>query len=203
MLVAVLESFGRQLDPDLVVYGWMPNDQCLPSFLVPEPSTWSWTSFTRLYLERGVPTLSLLSSREAVADAGAGAASGGAIDEEHCFPGDVPAGLRDRVGPDVLARGLERLARFARDEDVPVVVMKYNHDRLGGLPAELPPGLELVDLQPRHDRAFLAGPNPGLESELFLSPQDTHPSPKAHRLLARGLLAELERRRIVERVLGR
>lgn len=205
MSLAALDRFGNALDPDLLVYGWMPNDQCLPNFVVPEPDPWTATSFIALYLdgEAGLPRLTprhrAVREAQDAADDGADGARA-TLDERFCFPEDVPEAFRHRVGPRPFVANLERLAAFGRRHDVPVVVLKYNADHYHALPDPLPDGLTLIDLQPLHDRAFLAGPRPGPASDLYLSPRDRHPSPKAHRLLARGLLRELERRGLVARL---
>lgn len=183
--VATLEHKGLRLKPDLVVLHFVGNDFMLPNFIVPETDYWA---FDRLF------TLDMM---------GVGRADdlrpSGLVPAPHSedwrFPDDpdsVPAQYRHMVGMSGFKRAMRRLSEMAAQEGFEILVTYQRTDL--GVQAVLEefgiPGLCLI---PAINAALSER---GLEdyatSPLVLSPQDTHPSPLGHRVIAEAIYQHLQ-----------
>ncbi len=166
-----LESFlraGRQLSPDLIVYGWNPNDVCLPSFLQPPKPLDTWDSWV-IALGRGT-----LERRFGLEPSTRLVGRG-------CHGEDPPPGYRGLAGRDVFREALEELVEIAHEASIPVVlVADFTPDFEGHSFMPVPPQLIYVEV-----------PTLG-SSDLVLTRRDPHPNPRGHRLLADALYDRLE-----------
>jgi lysophospholipase L1-like esterase len=182
-LMIELESLnysGAALGPDLIVYGWDPNDQCLPHFLLERKGFFEGPS-PLAELFRGAGALPSrppkLRSKERLG--------------ARCLGESVPERYRPVAGREPFVAALESLARFSAENDVPVVLLSgFGFDFESAMALPVPPGLLEVEAASR------AGSR--TEREMVLSRSDPHPNPLGHRLLADALFEELDALRVWE-----
>ncbi len=184
MEVATYERKARHFDPDLILIHYVGNDVGLPHLLQPPrpatPNEWYLTELVRALL---VPDPS---------------------DELELLPHDlreVPKDVARRaradyeymLGAEAYRRAMEKLARLAAEDSIPVVVLMLVERPEVREVAE-PLGFRLLDAAP----AFLVCmEREGVEAthanwkRLFKIPRDGHPTPLAHRCYADALFDEL------------
>lgn len=210
MEVEALRRYGLPVRPDLIVYGYVGNDLCLPNFVAPRRSIWTFDSFLKLYLGQGKISPELVNRRDVVLNSTDGPEAtdprGRSLEEFRsifCSPENVPTGLAPLVGMDAFEQALRDLAEIGRELGIPVVFLNYGRGRLDVL-ERIPEGILRVDLATKY-RDYLEehGYATAFESDLILSPEDPHPSPKAHRLIAEWLLEDLEETGTIETILER
>lgn len=171
-LVMEIESLferGLGYEPDLIVYGWNPNDICLPNFLLPKKEVWRLDSFVVEYAGGLASRAVGLRPRERATDA-------------RCYDDDLPERHRALGGREPFREALDRLARLGRETSIPIVVVAdYEADFVGYTAMELPPPLLYVE-PPRTPR-----------DGLVLSRRDPHPNARGHDLVADSLYESLAR----------
>lgn len=190
----VLLEYGFDLDPDLIVLGFVANDMFLPSFIrLPDDPL----DLGRSYL------IERLLQEEEVSGADMASLSRVASDQiKERDPKKVPRQLRHMVGDAACVAALRRIYEEASARGVPCVFIAHDSNpareeptrwqrllRLMGenspvlvpdLPSFLPDFLEAEGLDRFEPLDFV------------LSEQDTHPTALHHRLIAHGVLETLE-----------
>lgn len=167
-----LERYGLAYRPDLIVYGWNPNDHCLPDFLLPEKDLWAATSFVADYarsLGVGAPSLHRRPRTAATS----------------CLDREAPERYRRLAGRDAFAAALDRLAAVSAQASIPAVLVTDFASHFEDMMAMvLPPGLLYV--------ATVSRTASGARGELRLGRRDPHPSAAGHRILAEALFEDLK-----------
>jgi hypothetical protein len=205
MELAVLERYGLDLSPDLVIHHAVGNDHCLPSFVFPRTSPWSLESYTLACLRRAFG-----GRQEEDKPVTPLAWHGGIVMHDICSPDQAPPGYRNAVGRRRYLENLMALDHLAADRGLPVLILVDLRDQLTPKrvdqvrsAARLFPHLTVVESSAAV-RAWLdaRGFSTYEESPLGLSAEDMHPSSAAHELMA-GILADtLERTGILDRVVA-
>ena len=191
MEVATFEHQALAYDPDLVVIHFVGNDLDLPRFLLRPKSLWTL---------RHSFLVDLLRARLGRADDAAdGRLLGSGLkplsDEERERVRDQ---YEHMVGEAGVRRSMARLARLARERDVPVLILALaGEGDPWSLVSEVAEenGFEPVFTMP-HQGAYLE--QQGLPPEdqswidtFWLTPNDGHPNALTHRLIAQALLERL------------
>jgi lysophospholipase L1-like esterase len=163
---AVLEAKGLALAPDVVLVNYALNDWAAPFFLADD--------------------------------------AGGALVETTDFE-ELADGVRARLsqrhgemqGLGKVARALDRVAALARTRGLPVVFFAYpqelspaGQERLAQVAVER--GFVYLDLFAAFADYYRERGLPGLRA-LYVKPEDIHPNPEGHRLIAATLRPVLER----------
>lgn len=177
--VEVLEDRVLRYAPDLVIVGFVPNDVELPNFIrSPSP----YLRLDRSYLGRFVRAL-----RKGLARTPDDRLAAAPRDES-----EIPAEYRALRGMTAVVGAIERLGRLADARRFEALVLAYP-----ACPAELravssAQGFLCLESGPAFAR-WLADRELGPEaSPLVLAPDDPHPSPLGHSVLAETVLAHLE-----------
>lgn len=185
MEVATLEQRLLEYEPDLVILGVVGNDLSLPRFLSKFDDLWS---FERSYLVQlfsnstGGPTEFPPRAR-----------AGRTLDRLGSDPNWVHARYRDLVGAEAFSRSLERLAELQARHGFQLLVIHRNTsldedtvlDNLGIARYDIVP--DLVDYLQARGSSY----SEIRDSELVLSPQDTHPSETQHLLISEAVTKHL------------
>lgn len=186
MELEALRRDGLDLDPDLIVYGYVANDSCLPSFVADDADVFSLRPFLPRYLAGAGPAAPTLAAREA-------AVGERATEEAHphrfCTPHRVRPRYRSLVGEAPFRAALEELAALAAEREIPTVLVTHPLRSGFGWP-QVPPGMQLV---------YGTG-EPGRPGSVVLPPalrvsrKDPHPNAAGHARIARSLFETLEAR---------
>jgi len=172
--VEVFSRYALDYGPDLVMYGFVANDHCLPNFLIETRGVFELRSFLldRLQGQDLAPT-GLVPEFRVVGDAER---------TRSCRSDSIQSEYRHLVGAESFDRSLLELHRMSAERGVPVVLV--HHPTLPGLElTETPPEMIVVDIEPRLD-----------SSEHRLANWDPHPNVAGHALIARLIFDDLERR---------
>ncbi len=207
--IGVLEEYGLRYEPDLVIYGYVGNDLCLPNFVSLRQSVWSFDSFIAYYWRRsGVEETLHARQKVALESGGVNPQEVLRIDrdlfaERYCSAGNFPPEYRHLVGLESFTQALQDFAKIGREHDIPTIFMSYGGPAKAG-EFVLPEGIHFIDLRRlygrylgRHGYATLG------ESDLVLSEADKHPSAKAHRIIGTALAERLANRGLIEDILAR
>jgi lysophospholipase L1-like esterase len=192
MEVETLETKLLDWDPDLVVVGFVANDLKLPNFIRNPQPYWA---LDRSYLWKRIQAI--IRGWRYLPD-----------DRLARPPEDaVPAAYAGMVGLDGWRRAMARLDRLQREHGFGVVVLCHldfppeiaaGLDELGFSSVEGGPALEarLAELGLSMEDDYLGSP-------LTVADDDPHPSPEGHRILARVLLAHLEKTGVIDALVAR
>ncbi|MEM1180189.1 MAG: SGNH/GDSL hydrolase family protein [Acidobacteriota bacterium] len=201
-LVMETEVFAREglsYAPDLVLYGYVANDTCLPNFVAAGFDLWGPRLLLAERLRRlgrsGATRISPLVDR---ADAVTPARRGVSFERRYCTPAAVAPSSRHLVGERHFADALRRLHGLADRRGAPVVLLSHPLDGDVDLPS-VPAGVDVVHglIEPG-----MASPTE-FTGELRVSDVDPHPSALGHGWIARTVFETLERRGLWRRLQGR
>jgi hypothetical protein len=189
--LAALEQYGLRYEPDLIVYGFVLNDRCLPSFILDRPSFWAPRSFIVDYAYRAIATSKAKSGTDDPALVAA---------HSICEPDQAPPAYRAGVGKQGLVSGFKRLARIGEERSIPVIVLVTLRDSVHRLEilehkyrwAKEIPWLKFYSFREAVSKWLSSRGHPGyIKSPLALSDDDAHPSAVAHALKARLFVEEM------------
>ncbi len=190
MEVALLESKGMQLSPDIVVLHFVNNDWAVPQFMERPKDYWVWN---RSFLYEVL--------RERVAPAG-NTADLVRVNANLNAQDDVVEQYRYMLGRSGFTAAMERLAKLTTTADgkrIPVIILsgsKTSEQRqvLTQLCPSL--GFHLTNVGPFVEAYFASKtprPTPKERRNLMtVSNKDPHPNALGHRLYAQALLAKLQ-----------
>lgn len=207
--LAALEHFGLAYDPDLILYGYVPNDSCLPNFVGHRRSIWRLDSFVAYYLSRDDGDGSLVQRSAAMVEIPELTAR--QLQHRHperfaasfCSPANVEPAYKDLVGERSFMAALDELVAVGREAGVPVVF--FNYGRTGRTTwLEIPQEMTMIDLHDAYeDYLYKRGFASFRRSDLVLSPADPHPSKRAHRLIGSMLFRRLREEGLLSRIVER
>lgn len=203
MELATLESAVLDYSPDVVVLSVVGNDHELPNFVRIEPEVWSLrTSF--IY-----EAIRDVAVGRKVGDTARGAAGGiaqtGGVGPGRRVRGTdperIPPEYRHLLGWEMVERSMQRFAEVCAEHEIPVIAFLFTPFPLGcrgptgqSIPAEdmdvwahfaQAAGLTVVD--PRPALTNLVREAGGRCAVLWAAPDDIHPNPRVHSLLAAEL----------------
>jgi lysophospholipase L1-like esterase len=183
MEVETFRAVARSYEPDLVVIGYVPNDDQLPTFMKRSSLRFPGNLYTYNLVVHGYRAMRNR-SRDLMP------ARADFLGARMAAWGDVPAQYRGMEGPEAVRRAYEQMAAMSHESGVPVLVMG-NHR--GHLDPALVSDLEargnfrFVDVTDIH-AAYERKRGRGVPvAEVILSPSDGHPNVLGHRIYAEGL----------------
>jgi len=140
MELEALERYGLAYDPDLVIYGYVANDTCLPNFVADEADVFGRRSFLLGYLANvPIPSPRLISRDAAVGNQ----VNPADFVRKYCTPSSVPARYRNLVGEENFQSALERLKSLGVEHGFPIVLV--THPLLSEFDwPNVPPGITTV-----------------------------------------------------------
>jgi len=200
MELEVLRRYALAYDPDVVLYGFVANDACLPNFVSGKLRVFSATSFISHYVRglAGTP-LPLVARDEVVYP---DLAEGGPW-ARYCTPSSVPRAYRDLVGWERFQDALTELVELGAQRDMPVVFLSH-------LVSGEVPGLRglknliVVDVHlSEADRLGADADDPRGRALHRAGRGDPHPSARGHARIAGEIFRALEERGVWARVAGR
>lgn len=195
MEVETFRAVARWYQPDLVLVGYVPNDDQIPNFMKRSALGWPSNVYVYSLLMHGIAAMRNR-ARElmpAQFDLVRGHGQLSAV-------GDVPEAYRDMVGREAVRRAHATLALMTRELGVPTLVVgPYRGDIDPGQIAELEAHsrftfLETSDAYAAYERRHGVKVDP---AKIILSPQDPHPNVLGHRILAEAIHEVLIARRLV------
>lgn len=207
--VEALKRYGLAYEPDLVIYGFVFNDFCLPNFVSRRRSVWSFDSFIKYYWNRSGAGEHLVGRTEVVLEGqGLDPAILKAQDRElfqqfYCTADNFTPEYQYLVGEENFHGALRELAQIGRRRGIPTVFLSYGSAR-GADKIPLPEGMTFIAFDRLYRWYFRRhGYSRITESDLVLSETDIHPSAKGHRMVGNALAERLARLGLVEEMLAR
>ncbi len=200
METTVLEKYALAYEPDLIIYGFVINDKCLPDFVVSSISFLSARFFILDYLRAAIGQHSAFEiwtdwrSQEQFSV---------------CRPERAPSSYRDLVGQEIFLKHYARLEEIGRRRNIPIIVsvppshMLKPHIRrkLGKLRTRFK-SIRIIAF----DKALAAYLKRGTYSDYSHSPlpisrRDAHPSVSGHRFFAKHLYRKMVQNGTIARIL--
>lgn len=208
MEVAVLDRYGRGYGPDLVVYGFVGNDKCLPNFIAPVREDGGHSSHLLALVHRAIwsepPDERNLEGPFQVRH-------GNLMLHDICHPERAPYEYRRMVGRKAVARQLIELDRIGQEVEADVVVaIPLGHKMRAGARRGLARVLErtsrttVYEFRSRVDAYLERGGHEDVaHSPLQISPGDGHPTVLGHQMMAELILERMIADGTVARLMGR
>jgi lysophospholipase L1-like esterase len=192
MELEVLRRYALAYDPDLILYGFVANDACLPNFVSSKLRVFSATSFVAHYV-RGLADVSrALVARDEVVDPDLGESRPWV---RFCTPSSVPTAYRDLVGWERFRDALAELVDLGAQRGMPVVFLsQFASGEMSGLQG-LEEDLVVVEVHlGEGDR--LGADRDDREGRTLhrIGRGDPHPSARGHALIAGEIFRTLEER---------
>jgi len=183
MEVETFRVLARSYQPDLVVVGYIPNDDQLPNFLRQPSRRFPDNLYVYNLLVHGVRAM-----RKRAGDLMPFPTE--PSEAQVAARGNLPKQYRDMVGPEAVRRAYDGLGAMTREMSVPVVVMGFYRGRLDpSQVAELEARSRFVFVEASDLRAaYQRKRGVTLTHEhLTLGPRDGHSNVLGHRVYADGL----------------
>lgn len=194
MELDALRAEASSWQPDLLLYGLVDNDMCLPNFVVLPTGFFKGLRLVRLL--RGSTLPQMLVERGDVLSRPSQATNLPRANPEFrhafCSPDNVPAAYRFLVGKQSFRRALRELVEFAASSRVPLIVVDHTGTDRDLLAEELNGHALVVDMPARLTEYLAAHPELR-QSDFELSEWDSHPSIRGHQLVADAALEEMDR----------
>lgn len=179
--VEVLKEQALLYDPDLIIYSYVHNDHCLPSFLQTRSSLLTFRSIIFDYLRPDSWTADYLSSKHGLN-----------LVYGICSASRAPKKYKQYVGEDAFALHLDKFITMTEKKDIPLVFWVT-----GVMFKDLP--REYLSYSIDSDNFYYINVISELEElyasysseELVLSKTDAHPSAIGHRLFGEVLFDKL------------
>lgn len=191
----VLKRVGLRYDPDLIIYGFVGNDDCLPTFVSERLAVLSLESFLAHYVRLGYSLSPVLLGRSHVAhiEDKADLTPNRLCDAERVAPA-----YRHLVGKESMLGALEELAAIGRDTGIPVALLidGRSRGRHPTLASQVPAGIAVINLTDHFRREMDALGIPSYRHpDLRIGgtgQSDHHPTAQSHGIIADGLFEALD-----------
>lgn len=185
---------GRKLNPDLVVYNFIGNDQCLPNFLYPRENVYSFKSFLGIYLKKLIKKQNEASDLfERLPDE--------RFLSQVCDEREVPSAYSDLAGWEPFYRAFDHLAQQLSERLIPGYVLFVDAP---GFLKYIPGYYEQIYFEAEKQRYLKEhGGIPLDESALVFEKRDIHPSIKGHALIAKALFDGLRASRTFQDIINK
>lgn len=207
--VEALKRYGLEYAPDLVIYGFVFNDFCLPNFVSRRRSIWSFDSFIKYYWNRSGAG-EVLGNRkgvtlddQSVTPASLRTQDRDLFEQSYCTAENFSPEYQYLVGEENFQLALAELAKIGRRRGIPTIFLSYGAATSADK-VPLPEGVTFIDLYPLYWKYLRKNHYRNiLKSDLVLSETDLHPSAKGHRMIGTALAERLVKLGLVEEMLER
>lgn len=187
MEVEVLKEQALEYDPDVIVYGFVRNDSCLPDFLNRKTSFFSARPMIIDYFNPHLQQNVLFQGRTI----------GGKLFWKVCDEREVPKEYKDLAGEKTFLRAEEDLADIGTARDIPVVI--FSKKKYG-------PANKIV-----HENIYYFDAGDEMEeyarfhkkSALVISKKDPHPSVIGHKIMAEALYRQLLNGGVIQDIMAK
>jgi len=195
MEVEALQRYGLTYEPDLILYGYVANDRCLPNFVADDAGALGRGSFLlRTLSGLPLPAPQLVPRRAIANEAGRGPG----YTTKFCSPATVPARYHSIVGEESFARSLAELETIGAEHGAPVVIVTHPLGTGSEWP-EASEGVQVVYATGRPGEPGSEVPPPTLR----LGFNDPHPNAAGHASIADRLFESLRERGVWDQLLAR
>lgn len=186
----VLERYGMELEPDMIIYEFVNNDLCLPNFIAPAHKFTSLESFTYLYAMKAFGDYHDLYNTD----------EKGNMYEDICETAGAPEEYKDIVGKENFENAVSEFSKLSeKSKLVFFVPVPSAHDKnvsewLHSFPAKYPE-IEFIFMEEAD--AYLQQENVSFYgSDLVIGNGNYHFSERGHNLIAKWLYDELAKREL-------
>ena len=192
MELQVLQEEGLRYEPDLILYGYVANDSCLPSFVSEEFDIYGAESLLWQRIRGEARSTPRLVDRVSAVQ---GELRQTDFVTRLCTPESVDPAYAGLVGEQNFQVALEKLANLGAQHGIPVVLVAHPLRDEFAWPS-IPAGIEVV--YGTGVPGSLGSMN--LPPQLRLGTRDHHPNVRGHNLIARNILAGLSRNNLWQRL---
>ncbi len=152
--VEVLKRYGLQYKPDIIIYGFVHNDMCLPNWIVQKHGFFSRQSVFLSYLkDYSEPSIQLHYKHK------------GTQIWRICDPKQVPNEYKKFIGNDIFNKYLNELKKIGENNDIPIIVLYHD-----SLPKKIE-GIYYVDGQVNNMTISKSDLHPSLEGHEHIADQ--------------------------------
>jgi len=174
MEVEVLKQYALDYSPDIIIYGYVGNDDCLPKFLLDKKKFFSKELFILDYLFEHVEYARFFNRNLQ-----------GEKNSKICHQKDAPDQYKDLVGGDSYYESLKELAKIGKTNGIPIIFLSHvEPDVYRMVPYE-----NVYYFDPVKEQQEYLQEN--TRESLFISSTDKHPSVAAHGLLGQAIYNQL------------
>lgn len=172
----VLEKYGMSHKPDAVIYEFVNNDFCLPSFLSARKTFWSYDSFIILYLKKVLRLDYDFYNTD----------NFGMVYDSICSPKDAPSPYDQLVGKENFEKALSKYEKLSNKTKVIFFAMPNLYESntrtwLETLPKKYP-GIVFI-FSDGYKEYLETKESDFFKSDLVISPDDLHYSVKGHKMV--------------------
>ncbi|MFC2163074.1 hypothetical protein ACFLRF_05275 [Candidatus Altiarchaeota archaeon] len=190
--VAVLETYGMDYEPDLIIYGFNQNDVCPAGFIKRRRHVISMESFIRYYLRRTIHNIQTVYKKKVYNE----------IHSRGCDYDEMPEGLEHHYGKDNLVRSFRNMMRVGRENGIPVIFftprLSVEELKQEGYYVE-DDNTTYIDAEPEKQEYLKRY----TEDELMLSANSNHYNEIGNKMLAEALVNDLERSGVLDKIMIR
>jgi hypothetical protein len=162
----VLRNYGLKYEPDMIIYGQVGNDMCLPNFIFEKKNLFSRGSFIILYMKRFISTDFRFYDID----------SRGFDISKICITSEVPSEYKHLVGEKAFMDSLSDLNEIAKD--IPTIVVLH-HD--------------LGEKLKIHENLFYFNSSLNTSDlKYIIGRDDSHPSALGHKMIADQIFEQLK-----------
>jgi len=175
MEVEILKQEALGYNPDLIVYGFIKNDFCLPGFLLRKRSFCSSRPMVLDYLDPYIQNNIFFQGKTLL----------GKPFGEICEEGDIPEPYKGLAGEEAFVNAFKELADIGVQKNIPVVVFSEE---------KLEPFYQAI-----HENIYYFDAGKEMEyysrfykqSDFIINKNDRHPSETGHRIMAEAIYRQL------------
>ncbi len=180
MEVEILKQEALGYDPDLIVYGFIKNDFCLPGFLSRKRSFCSSRPMVLDILDPYIRNNIFFQGKTLL----------GKPFHKICEEGEIPESYKNLAGEEAFVKAFKELADMGIQKNVPVVVFSQG---------KISPFIKAI-----HENIYYfdAEKEMGIykQSDFVISQKDRHPSATGHRIMAEALYRQFLEADIIQDV---
>lgn len=187
MEVEVLKEQALDYDPDVIVYGFIGNDSCLPDFLNRKTSFFSARPMIIDYFDPHLQRNVFFQ----------GQTLGGRLFWKICREQEVAEEYQDLVGEKAFLKALEKLAEIGTLQDIPVVI--FSMEKIASFYKTAHENIYYFDTKKEKEEYIRFHK----KSDLVISKKDPHPSVIGHKIMAEALYRQLLDGRVIQDIMAK